>query len=119
MVNVGDFVRIQMGIVNLGETPNYLYGKVVELQSGDMFAKVELSEPYKGAKNTVVPRYMARRIPEDMYRIQTKNHVKSSDNIDCDHNWVYTGDSPIFGTKWYNCSICNMKKEDYDKERKL
>jgi len=115
MSNIGDLVKIPKGITPLGCETQYLYGEIVELQSRDLFAKVELSEPYKGARNTVVPRYMTVRVSPHEYELKT-GFIKLPDglsiNIECDHNWVFCGHSFNKDIPMYDCKICGMKKED-------
>lgn len=36
---------------------------------------------------------------------------------DCySHYWELVGSGPVTDTPWYNCKICGMSKEDYEKK---
>ena len=109
MANEGDFVRVPLGISVVGQPSNYGYGKVIEIQSSGFYAKVELSKPYLGAIYTSVPKYLAKKITEEDYGYLTRGHPVREDG-DCDHNWIYTGQSAVFKDKWYDCKICGKQK---------
>jgi len=46
------------------------------------------------------------------------DNVEMSEKTDCSHKWEKVGSSPYTGEDWINCSKCDMRKEDYDYDKK-
>lgn len=101
--NVGDFVKFPEGITLPNEQPKFLYGTVKSFEHRNRFLNVELVEPFNGRYFEYIPAYLARVVDIEEYIGKSKV---------CIHEWVCTGESIIFGDKWYNCKKCDIKKED-------
>ena len=40
--------------------------------------------------------------------------TKTIDQSKCLHNWTVVGKSPYSGEEWVNCAKCDMRKEDFE-----
>lgn len=46
----------------------------------------------------------------DLEKLEKQKH--------CWHKWVKVGTGPVTGEEWWNCKLCGLKKEEYEKSKK-
>ena len=118
-LTVNDYVMIPMQQIYLNtEEPMYLYGIVTGFENDEYMAVVELNTPYKGVQKTIVPAYFAHVMSKERYIKATNDDweidipPKIETNMTCDHNWEYSGESPLTGQTWWNCKNCGVAREN-------